>query len=111
LAGEKFTQNEAQTEFGQNEYATFTEGKKFSEYVANPVIFIKLSKVNNRPKGENSPNRVTLAAAAAAHQRDKALAWTWCLHPPSERHMWPASSTAQAGARPGSMIQYLSAPN
>jgi hypothetical protein len=47
----------------QNKYKNFTIEKSSPEILATFVIFKKLSKENNHPLGENSPNLVTLAAA------------------------------------------------
>jgi hypothetical protein len=54
-------QNVAQPMFCQNLYKTGNVGKSGPKNCATNVTLKTLPKLNNRPKGENSPNLVTLA--------------------------------------------------
>jgi hypothetical protein len=57
-----------------NTYIIYTSGKSDTKIWATFVFFQKLSKVNNRPLGENSPNLVTLSMVhpleMAMHHRE-----------------------------------------
>jgi hypothetical protein len=57
---EKIAQKVAQNKFCQSQHIIYNFGKSSTKIWTTFVIFEKLSKVNNRPLGENSPNLVTL---------------------------------------------------
>jgi hypothetical protein len=54
-------QKVAQNNFCQSQHILYNFGKSSTKIWTTFVIFEKLSNVNNRPLGENSPNLVTLA--------------------------------------------------
>jgi hypothetical protein len=56
----KFAQNVAHPIFCQTYYINFDLQKSGPNTLATSVVFIKLPNVKNRPRGENSPNLVTL---------------------------------------------------